>query len=306
VADLVVVSENEERKRAMSRQHGRLRARSLLVLPCLVGPVLAIGPVSAATAAPISHCTTTSGVIVVVDFRHFGGAIDRGCAPTPTTGYDALHNAGYTTSPDNEDGPAFVCRIDGKPTPAQEPCDRTPPTSSAWSYWYADPGHNSWSFHDLGAMSTHPKPGSVDAWVFGSTVGGGYNGEPSFSPASVRATATSPTPTPAPTHVVTSPRPRHHRHVSPTATSATTPSASPTGTARTQRRRRKHPAAASPTRSPSPSPGASGLRIVDQTGPGPEAGTSKGSPTGLLIGLALIVVLGGAAGVTAWRRRRSP
>jgi hypothetical protein len=291
----------------MPRRTGRLLTGCLLALSCLGAPLLADGTTEPASAAPISHCTTTTGVIVVVDFRHFGGAIDRGCSPTPTTGYAALHNAGYTTAPDQEDGPAFVCRIDGEPTPAQDACVHTPPTSASWSYWYADAGHNTWSFHELGAMSTHPAPGSVDAWVFGSTEGGGTSGEPSFSPASVRATAAGPTtsarptPTPASTH---SPA-RHHPHASatpaPGATTTPTPSRSATPHAK-----HRHPARPSPTpTSPSAatSPTASGPAVVDAVGSDPTPPASKNSPTGLLVGAGLIVVLGGAGGFTAWRRR---
>jgi hypothetical protein len=288
----------------MSRRPSRLRTRTLLALACLAVPILAAAASSPAAADPISHCSTTSGVVVVVDFRHFGGAVDRGCGATPTTGYDALHHAGFTTSGDDQDGPAFVCRIDDTPSPAQQSCARTPPTSASWSYWHADAGQNSWSFSELGAMSTHPGPGSVDAWVYGSTVGGGQHGQPSFSPASVRAKGPAPTPSPKRTP---KPAPKPHHHVAPGTPSPTatlTPVTSPHSTRSAHRRRHPHPVKT--VAAPSPSATSSGPRVLAAPpSPGALPQGSSGSPTGLIVGVALVVVLGGAGGVIAWRRRRA-
>jgi MYXO-CTERM domain-containing protein len=281
----------------MSGRPLRLRGRPLLALPCLVVALLAGLPARPAAAAEISHCTTTRGVVVVVDFRHFGGAIDRGCGPTPTTGYDAMHHAGFNTAGDDQDGPAFVCRIDDFPTPAQQSCARTPPTSAAWSYWHANPGQNSWSFSELGAMSSHPQAGSVDAWVYGSTVGGGQNGEPAFSPASVRAKGPPPTPTPTPTPVHPAKPPPSQHHSDAPSTPTPTPAAT-----RSAHRRHKHPAKTVAVPSPSTTP--SGPRVVVGLSPDGLPRKSSGSPTGLIVGISLVVVLAGAGGLTAWRRRR--
>jgi len=165
-----------------------LAAVALVVGEVTVG--VAVGTVPAG-ADPIADCSTTSGVIVVVDFSDWGGAIERGCDSTLTTGYDALHAAGFSTAGDDEDGPAFVCRIDDDPPPSQDACITTPPASAYWSNWHADAGQNTWSYSQQGAMSYHPPPGSVDAWVFGAANASG-TGEPSFPPSAVRATNTSP------------------------------------------------------------------------------------------------------------------
>jgi LPXTG-motif cell wall-anchored protein len=53
-----------------------------------------------------------------------------------------------------------------------------------------------------------------------------------------------------------------------------------------------------------PSPTATGPAIVDQSGSAPQDGSS-GSPTGLIVGLILVVGLGSAGGLVAWRRRRT-
>ncbi|MER8187299.1 hypothetical protein [Kitasatospora sp. NPDC094015] len=164
--------------------------------------VSALGGIGTAAAAPlpIEQCTTTSGVVLAVDLGHWGGPLLRSCGTTPTTGYALLNQGGWKTTGTGHDGPAFICRIGysgyqgGKqyPTPDQEKCVLTPPATSYWSYWHADPGQNTWSYSQLGAMSYQPKPGSVDLWIFGGTNIEGTEGKPTFSPDTVRAHNTAP------------------------------------------------------------------------------------------------------------------
>ncbi|HTL85737.1 MAG TPA: hypothetical protein VL856_11170, partial [Acidimicrobiia bacterium] len=77
--------------------------------------------------------TTCAGVTVVVDFTHFGGNIERGCAQHPSSGLDALHQAGFTTAGTTQYGDAFLCRIDNLPGAAEEACTATPPSTSYWA-----------------------------------------------------------------------------------------------------------------------------------------------------------------------------
>jgi hypothetical protein len=148
-----------------------------------------------AAASPISSCTSTVGAIAAVDFGHWGGPVVRGCDAAPTTGYNLLHNGGFTTAGDTHDGPAFICRIGNPafssgtqyPTPAQDACVVTPPASAYWSYWIAPKGQTTWTYSPLGAMGDVPKAGEVEAWTFGATDIDGTTGQPTFTPASVRA-----------------------------------------------------------------------------------------------------------------------
>ncbi|MFE2144349.1 prenyltransferase/squalene oxidase repeat-containing protein [Streptomyces sp. NPDC059456] len=148
-----------------------------------------------ASADPIEGCTATAGAIVAVDFGPFGGKVERGCDTTPTTGYELLHTGGFTTVGTVHDGDGFICRI-GKgsfnsgaqyPTPDKEDCVLTPQATAYWSYWTASPGQKNWTYSPLGAMARTPRPGDVDAWVFGGTDVGGTSGKPAFSPDDVRA-----------------------------------------------------------------------------------------------------------------------
>jgi hypothetical protein len=164
------------------------------------------GPARAASR-PLSACSATTGVIVAVDFAHWGGPILRSCGTTPTTGYALLNQGGWDTAGTEHDGPGFICRIGYSgyrhgtqyPTPSQQACVQTPPASAYWASWQAGPGQDSWTYSQYGAMSYRPKPGSVSFWVFGGTNLAGTAGSalPPVSPDSLRAAAAATDDTPA-------------------------------------------------------------------------------------------------------------
>jgi hypothetical protein len=267
---------------------------------------------AAASPQPIGSCTTTSGVILAVDFAHWGGPLLRACGSTPTTGYQLLNQGGWHTTGDSHDGPGFVCRIGysgfhggtSYPTPQQDACIVTPPTSAYWSYWHAAPGRNTWTYSQLGAMSYRPQPGSVDLWIFGGT------STPTFGPDSVRAHNTAPgggattLPPAAPTR---GNQPTAHpggggQTLAPPGNGggegggvpgggrATTPTGAGTTTG---------------TSGATPSGGASGVPPIVDVGPTvPAASHSRtGSATPAIVALVIVVLLG-AAGVTVALRRR--
>jgi hypothetical protein len=169
-----------------------------LVLTAMI--VLGAGPAEAEAAArPLADCTATGGVILVVDFGHWGGPLLRSCGSTPSTGYTELNQGGWHTAGTVHDGPGFICRIGYSgyrhdtqyPTAAQQPCVQTPPASAYWAFWEAGPGQTSWTYSDYGAVSYHPAPGSISLWVFGGTNLGGTAGSavPAISPQSLRVAA---------------------------------------------------------------------------------------------------------------------
>jgi hypothetical protein len=148
---------------------------------------------------PVGDCTATAGVILAVDFGHWGGPLLRSCGSTPTTGYDELNQGGWHTAGTVHDGPGFICRIGyggfrhdtQYPTPSQQSCVQTPPASAYWAFWQAGPGQTSWTYSQYGAVSYHPAPGSISLWVFGGTNLGGTAGSavPTISPQSLRTLA---------------------------------------------------------------------------------------------------------------------
>lgn len=156
----------------------------------LAGATLFGASPATATALPISQCTTSYGVVLAVDFGHWGGPVLRGCGSTPTTGYALLNQGGWRSTGTHTDGPGFVCRISYSgyrggaefPSAAEQDCVHTPPTTAYWLYWHADPGQSSWTYSEDGAQSYSPRPGSVDLWTFG-----GSGSSPPVSPDAVRA-----------------------------------------------------------------------------------------------------------------------
>lgn len=181
-----------------NRPDRRVAARLLSLLSALlltVGLGTALVTTAAPAAAdPIGDCTATRGAVVAVDFGDWGGDVVRGCDTTLTTGMDLLHDGGFTTTGTVHDGPGFICRIGHDsfkggaqhPTPADEACQLTPPANAYWSYWLAPVGQDHWTYSPLGALSRQPKPGEVEAWVFGPTDIGGGSGQPGFTPDDVR------------------------------------------------------------------------------------------------------------------------
>jgi hypothetical protein len=121
-----------------------------------------------ARPAHASACSGSSGVTVIVDFTALGGSVSTQCAlGDPATGLAALTGAGFTPTGTRRWGLAFVCRINGLPTAAADPCVNTPPATAYWSYWHGTPG-GSWSFSSGGASSYNPAPGTVEGWAFGA------------------------------------------------------------------------------------------------------------------------------------------
>ncbi|MFJ1730274.1 prenyltransferase/squalene oxidase repeat-containing protein [Streptomyces sp. NPDC088254] len=170
-------------------------ASALFILLAACATFLTTTPAAADGAG---DCTATKGAVVAVDFGPFGGTVEPGCDPTPTTGYELLHDAGFSTTGTQHDGPGFICRIGygsfnsgtQYPTPDKESCVLTPQATAYWSYWTASPGQDDWTYSQYGAMDRKLKDGDVDAWVYGGTDVGGTTGKPTFSPDDVRAGGT--------------------------------------------------------------------------------------------------------------------
>lgn len=119
-------------------------------------------------AALAAKCSTGTGVTVVVDFGPLGGGVVTGCRlGDPATGLAALTGAGFAVTGTQRWGLAFVCRINGKPAPAADPCVNTPPPTAYWAYWHATPG-GAWTFSSQGPSAYNPAQGTVEGWRFGS------------------------------------------------------------------------------------------------------------------------------------------
>lgn len=301
----------------MSSRLLRTAGRALAAVGLTGAALLAPAGQASAAPQPIGRCTTSSGVVLAVDFSHWGGPVYRSCGTTPTTGHELLNQGGWRTTGTGHDGPAFICRIGysghqgGRqyPTSQQEDCVLTPPASAYWSYWHADPGESTWEYSRLGAMSYRPRPGSVDLWIFGGTNIEGTKGRPTVTPDQLRAHNTLPTggdPAAKPDPVRTTRRPAGDGQALPPPTPQPSESASPSASA-----------SPSPSASATASPGAPGpatpsaavaapeesARVVDAA-PAADAEHDSGSIVPVAVTAALVVVIGGAAVFAVKRRRR--
>jgi hypothetical protein len=175
---------------------GRWRTTTACASLMLAAMTVLSAGTAVAAARPLQDCTAKAGVILAVDFGHWGGPVLRSCGSTPTTGYALLNEGGWRTAGTVHDGPGFICRIGYSgyrhdvqyPTAAQQACVQTPPANAYWAFWQAGPGQQTWTYSQYGAMDYRPEPGSVNLWVFGGTNLGGTAGSavPTVSPQSVR------------------------------------------------------------------------------------------------------------------------
>jgi hypothetical protein len=292
------------------------------------GLLLGTGPTTRAGADPVSSCSTTTGVVIVVDFSAFGGSINRQCYPSitaSTTAYSAMNAEGFITAGDDHDTDAFVCRINDLPSPDQDPCVDTPPTTAYWAFWIANSGQSNWSVSPLGAMSLAPRPGSTELWKFGSSVPGtGTSNAPSFPPSAVAATdPVVPTTTPP---VVTT-VPPHGSSVGSGAGGTGSGSsgignAPGIGTGASGKTAAPHTTTPLKSTATTGTPGATGgssphgarppathtptsrLRIVDAAPASSETHSTSGSPVALVVGGVVVLALAASALIVVWRRRR--
>ena len=237
-------------------------------------------PAAPASAAAADACVGSAGVTVVVDFSAFGQGIRVVCVSSvPSTGLGALRAAGFSTVGTTHDGPGYVCRINGLPTAAADPCQFTPPASAYWTYWHADRG-GSWEYSDAGAASYHPEPGRVEGWAYGAKA------RPGIAPPAPIAEPAPPPPPPQPT--------------------TARPPAGGGGTTEAE----TSPPAESPSDSPSattsPSATATPSSTVDAVAdPPPPPGDESSGALGTVIGLVLVAGLVAGAVTIALRRRRA-
>nr|WP_203846786.1 hypothetical protein [Dactylosporangium siamense] len=255
-----------------------------MLIAATAGLVLPAGTAHAAGTA--GYCPDSTGVTVVVDFHELGGGVVIRCAPgNQSSGLTALQNAGFTVAGTNRWGLAFVCRIDGKPGPATEPCVDTPPATAYWSYWHASNG-GAWTYSDKGVKNRTPPPGSFDGWSFSKNHTEGTAPKPGATPARPAAS-----PPPPPTTGPPTPAAPRTTGAVPVTSGPPVISAPPS----TVTSAPPSPAVTTTTSSTAPEAAADAEATR----------TASGVPVGTLAGAGLLAALAVAAGVVAWRRRRT-
>ena len=288
------------------------RLRTLLAAAGLAAVWLCLGPAvtaPAARAVAAAGGTGCSGVLVVVEPRTvpqtFGGT-RSGCAANPTSGVDALRQAGFSVSLGTGSyGGGFVCGLNGAPAAGCGLVDQ----DTYWSYWYMAPGTSVWVYSQAGAAGRTPQQGGIDAWVWQSA--GAV--EPPAARSAVAARAAS---GPSPSRIPASTSPSAGSRPTAGAAAATS---DPAG-APSDRAAGADPvaAAAGGTRGPgSPAGAATAASIARAAQPGTEPGVVDGAPVAAVTpapsgwpswtGAAgvLLAVLLGADAVRRTRRSRA-
>jgi hypothetical protein len=280
--------------------------RRLAAVAVLAAGLSAAAPASPAAAAACPAAST--GVTVVVDFTGLGGGVAVRCAPgDPASGLAALQATGFAVT-NVAVQPGFVCRIDGRPSDDQ--CQRVPPLTAYWSYWYADRG-GAWTYSSLGAAGRDPAPGTVEGWAFGA------GDRPSLAPPAPPPDPVPPPAGPDPPPAGPDPPPPAgdppERRGEPGPGRAAAGSDADPGGSGPAGPATRVPGTAGPARlplEPAPAGPASGLPGGGPDPPGtapPAAGTATGPGDwgGVVVTAAVVAGLAGIGWWTAYRRGRA-
>jgi len=192
--------------------------------PVLIGLILLVAVVGLVRVVPATNsqpntsaslgvtngqCTQAhEGVSLVVDFGADSGreplvkcAANFNSAKSSVSnllsGWQLFAATGVAVAGTTEYAVGFVCRIDGYPTVAEQPCTSTPTYAQGhWAYFYSQAGSSGagssgagkagrWQFSMTGAADHKPDCGSVEGWLFvrGNSAGATASKlQPSVSP----------------------------------------------------------------------------------------------------------------------------
>lgn len=298
----------------------RPESRSRLSGLVAVALVAAAGLVGLSSSPAAAAVCNAAGISAVVDAKGAGGGVqtacDRGSGSKNATA--VFRDVGVAMRR-NRDG--SVCQVNGLPSNAT--CQGL--GAQYWALFWSNGKDGRWVYSSQGVDSlTVPQNGSV-AWAWQSSSG---KRQPGAAPPVISGTSSpgptktpKPTRSPQPTKAPTTPRPtRTAKPASPTTTAASSPaSARASAKARAKHRarasaapRHKAPSASASQSSPTAStaPRSSDDAIPDVTSD-PKVDTKftpaaeHGGGLPLWVPVGVLVAIAGAAGGTAWWRRRT-
>lgn len=119
-------------------------------------------------------CTGSTGVTVVADFTHFAdGTVVRRCdTGSPTTAYQAIDDVGLDPAHgagQGQSGPyQYLCRIDDKPSAADDGCTGFATDAPYWAFWVPDSADTDWAYATEGVDTYAPPAGDVLGFSFGA------------------------------------------------------------------------------------------------------------------------------------------
>lgn len=266
------------------------------LLAALVAVLLgtATGAVVLAAPAQAAACAKGDGVTVVVDYHQLGGGASTTCVPgggrKATSAFDAAGvSLRYAA---RQQG--FVCQVNAKP--ANAGCVQASPSDAYWSLWVSS-GNGSWSYATAGVGGVSvPKGG----WVAWSWQGQSGKAQPGVSPVGKAAAAPAPKPSSRPTQKAPTAAPTS-AVPSAEASASAKAKAKETAEKKAEQKAEEEREASAAT----PSDGAGGNDGTTSDDETLATSADAGSPWPTLVGVAAVLVLLGAAGIVAWRRRGS-
>jgi len=278
---------------------------------------------AASRAAAVAACPGATGVTVIVDYNEIGGPTRAGCDPDGggESASQVFPDAGFSLEYHPRQ-PGYVCKVTGLPD--DRPCLEN---DSFWSLWWSDGESGRWSFSNQGVGGlTVPEGGYVAfAWHEGSG-----NAQP---PDVVPTPRESPEPSPEPSDDGGGNGGNNggndggsndgdsggNQGGSNESTSVPSTSAAPTTSAPTEsasesaspdrRKKRRDRESESPSETATSTDALPAAEEITEGPPPSDLATdSSGDDDGALstwIGLALAVLVLGAAGLVTLLRRRS-
>ena len=140
----------------------------MVVLLAIVVGMATVGfcPVRGAAAQPLVSSGGFISVAVVVEVDHH---ITVRCV-TVRRGANAFEilvavseSLGWPPPTTDATWPGFICSVNAKPTRSTSCLSHFSATAPTWGFWLAKSG--SWHYATMGAASTRPQDGDIEAWV---------------------------------------------------------------------------------------------------------------------------------------------
>ena len=140
--------------------------RSRLAGLVAVALAAAAGLVGVSSGPAAAALCSGSGVNVVVEFRSLGGGVQKGCAPNGAgkSGSEVFPAAGFRLDYVTNSG--FVCRVES--LPGGNVCSSTPPANRYWGLFWSNGKSDGWHYSSSGVGGTSVPNGGFIAFVWQS------------------------------------------------------------------------------------------------------------------------------------------
>jgi len=165
-----------------------MRRNAVARLVAAVALTAAAGIVLPAVSASAAACSSADGVTVVVDYNELGGGVKQVCdsGGGGKSATQLFSGNGFALDYVQRQ-PGFVCRVNGKPSQAQDPCVNTPPTDAYWGLWWSDGESGDWVYSSESASGLNVPDGGYVAFS--------WNGSADRSPPGASPSPHEPDPT---------------------------------------------------------------------------------------------------------------